>query len=133
MGTEAKYTVDIDSGGTMTDCLIAGGGALHALKLDTTPHDPGNCFYGNTDPRGLSSDPPNIQSPPFNQCGVPNGSSDPVLTSELLCATQLVFPCPGLPDAHYPRTTQVRLMPVPPEPAMPDPCVGVPANPWCPA
>ena len=39
MGTEAKYTVDIDSGGTMTDCLIAGGGALHALKLDTTPHD----------------------------------------------------------------------------------------------
>jgi hypothetical protein len=101
------------------------------IALDTTPHDPGNCFYGNTDPNGLSSDPPNIQSPPFNQCGVPNGSSDPVLTSELLCATQLVAPCPNLPDANYPRATNVVLKMPPAQPSMKNPCQDVPDNLWC--
>lgn len=33
------YTVDIDTGGTMTDGLIADGAELHAIKVDTTPHD----------------------------------------------------------------------------------------------
>jgi N-methylhydantoinase A/oxoprolinase/acetone carboxylase beta subunit len=33
------YTVDIDTGGTMTDGLVADGGELHAIKVDTTPHD----------------------------------------------------------------------------------------------
>ncbi|MGH9037991.1 MAG: hydantoinase/oxoprolinase family protein, partial [Acidimicrobiia bacterium] len=33
------YTVDIDTGGTMTDGLVAGGSELTAIKVDTTPHD----------------------------------------------------------------------------------------------
>jgi N-methylhydantoinase A/oxoprolinase/acetone carboxylase beta subunit len=33
------YTVDIDTGGTMTDGLVADGSDLHAIKVDTTPHD----------------------------------------------------------------------------------------------
>ena len=33
------YTVDIDTGGTMTDGLVADGRELHAIKVDTTPHD----------------------------------------------------------------------------------------------
>ena len=33
------YTVDIDTGGTMTDGLVADGAELHAIKVDTTPHD----------------------------------------------------------------------------------------------
>ena len=33
------YTVDIDTGGTMTDGLVAEGSELHAFKVDTTPHD----------------------------------------------------------------------------------------------
>ncbi|HEY3241581.1 MAG TPA: hydantoinase/oxoprolinase family protein [Acidimicrobiia bacterium] len=33
------YTVDIDTGGTMTDGLVADGPRLHAIKVDTTPHD----------------------------------------------------------------------------------------------
>ena len=33
------YTVDIDTGGTMTDGLVAGGSDLVAIKVDTTPHD----------------------------------------------------------------------------------------------
>ena len=33
------YIVDIDTGGTMTDCLVTGNGGLISLKVDTTPHD----------------------------------------------------------------------------------------------
>lgn len=33
------FTVDIDTGGTMTDALVSDGQARHAFKVDTTPHD----------------------------------------------------------------------------------------------
>jgi len=33
------FTVDIDTGGTMTDALVSDGTARHAFKVDTTPHD----------------------------------------------------------------------------------------------
>ena len=33
------YTVDIDTGGTMTDGLVSDGTDLVAVKVDTTPHD----------------------------------------------------------------------------------------------
>lgn len=33
------YNVDIDTGGTMTDGLISGGGRVLSLKVETTPHD----------------------------------------------------------------------------------------------
>lgn len=33
------FTVDIDTGGTMTDGLVADGENLVAIKVDTTPHD----------------------------------------------------------------------------------------------
>ncbi len=33
------YTVDIDTGGTMTDALVSDGSSRHAFKVDTTPHD----------------------------------------------------------------------------------------------
>ena len=33
------YTVDIDTGGTMTDGLVSDGTELLAIKVDTTPHD----------------------------------------------------------------------------------------------
>lgn len=32
-------TIDIDTGGTMTDCLVSDGSARHCVKVDTTPHD----------------------------------------------------------------------------------------------
>lgn len=32
-------TVDIDTGGTMTDALVSDGTTRHAFKVDTTPHD----------------------------------------------------------------------------------------------
>jgi acetophenone carboxylase len=33
------YSVDIDTGGTMTDGLVSGDGTVVALKAETTPHD----------------------------------------------------------------------------------------------
>lgn len=33
------FTVDIDTGGTMTDALVSDGAVRHAFKVDTTPHD----------------------------------------------------------------------------------------------
>lgn len=33
------FTVDIDTGGTMTDALVSGSGVRYACKVDTTPHD----------------------------------------------------------------------------------------------
>ncbi len=32
-------TIDIDTGGTMTDALVSDGVSRHAFKVDTTPHD----------------------------------------------------------------------------------------------
>ena len=52
--------------------------------------------------------------------------------AEALCATQLLFPGPSNPAANYPRPTKVQLMPIPRQPTMTNPCVRVPANPWCP-
>ena len=101
------------------------------VGLATTPHSPGNCFHGNTDPAGVSSDPPPAAAPLFSSCSQPNGNPDPLLTSEILCATQLVGPCPTLPGANYPRATTVTLHMPPPQATMPNPCAGVPANPWC--
>jgi LPXTG-motif cell wall-anchored protein len=59
-----------------------------------------------------------------------------VLTSEVACDSQLLFSCappPGVP-AQYPQTTKVTLKPLPTKKlaTMPDPCKGVPTNPWCP-
>ena len=33
------FTVDIDTGGTMTDALVSDGKEIRAFKVDTTPHD----------------------------------------------------------------------------------------------
>ena len=32
-------TIDIDTGGTMTDALVTDGANRHCIKVDTTPHD----------------------------------------------------------------------------------------------
>ena len=101
------------------------------IGMADTPHDPGNCFHDNSDPDGLTSDPPNAQSPPYNPCGSANGNPEPLLVSEILCATQLVAPCPTLPEANYPRPTKVDPQMPPPQPTMPNPCAGAPDNPWC--
>ncbi|MFN8163081.1 MAG: hypothetical protein U0R26_04470 [Solirubrobacterales bacterium] len=107
------------------------------IGLSTMYHDPGNCFSGDSVPDG--TDPSNIETNPSYQpsggmCTSANSGDQTVLAAEALCATQLVFPCPGLPAASYPRpAARFSLPPAPSNlPSMPEVCADVPRNPWCP-
>lgn len=106
------------------------------IGLATAPNNPGNCFTGDSVPDG--TDPPGIESNPLyaptgGMCTTANGGDDPALVAEALCATQLLGPsCPQSPLTKYDRPdAQFALPPIPAEPGMPNPCAGVPSNPWC--
>jgi hypothetical protein len=93
--------------------------------------EPQNCFAGNRAPDG--SAPANLeQAQPT--CGVTTTAANTGgdLFPQVLCDTGLA-PCPA--GASYPTPNgTVILKPLPRSlPTMPDPCAGVPANPWCPA
>ncbi|MGH8456905.1 MAG: hypothetical protein ACRETE_07965 [Stenotrophobium sp.] len=102
----------------------------------TDPNDPGNCWHDNADTSGtLSSEPLLIQTT-HGTCGQPN-TGDPLtspLGIQVACNTQALFSCPTTAVANYPRQTKIQLMAIPHnQTTMPDPCAGVPTNPWCPA
>jgi hypothetical protein len=90
-----------------------------------------NCFRGNDDPDG--SAPANLeQTQP--KCGVTakTANAGGELFPQVLCDTGLAA-CP--PGAKYPTpngTVVLKALPIG-LPTMPNPCNGVPANPWCPA
>jgi hypothetical protein len=93
-------------------------------------HDPGNCWHGNFDPHGVTSAPANIQTT-LGTCGVAN-QRDATVETEGLCESGLdPQACASLPLLHFPTKTATVLLPIPREQSMPDPCAGVPANPWC--
>lgn len=92
------------------------------------PGEPANCFAGNTTTHG--STPADLeQTNP--KCGVTQTDSvKPAdLLAQVLCDTNFGT-CP--PGATYPKKTGVVMHPLPVNlPTMPNPCKGVPANPWC--
>jgi hypothetical protein len=98
---------------------------------------PANCFTGNTDSAGLTSEPPQIQSlPSYADCNTRPanaGNPNPVLAAQLNCAGGVLATCPNTPVDDYPRTTAVAIRMAPAQVTMPNPCAGVPTNPWCPA
>ncbi len=90
---------------------------------------PQNCFSGNIDPEG--SAPANLEKIQPT-CGAITKASNTggALFYQVLCDTGFGS-CPK--GAKYPESKQVILTAVPKNlPSMPNPCVGVPANPWCP-
>lgn len=93
---------------------------------------PRNCFVDNYDPLGLTSDPANLQAPSVDgpPCAAKGVGDDTALRAQIFCAAGLLT-CP--PGSSYPRATRVQLLPLTPRPTMPDPCAGVPTNPWCPS
>lgn len=127
------------------------------IGLATIAHSPGNCFSGDSDRNGLTTDPAGLESglpgnpyQPVNMmCTTANAGDMGVLAGEVLCATQLLAPCPTLntlcafnptlpciaqvPCAAicYPRPTPFTLHMPPAQTTMPNPCAGVPANPYC--
>jgi hypothetical protein len=98
-------------------------------------YTPRNCFYGNTDSSGsVTSEPDNIQSAGVDgqPCAAKGSGIDLAMAAELACAT------PGQPCllpsflADYPGQSTTVMMPLPNLQSMPQPCAGVPANPFCP-
>jgi hypothetical protein len=92
--------------------------------------NPRNCFSGNT---FTTSDPPNIESVDGGPCpsSSPGTGDSAVLASQLVCASGLPpMPCPG---ANYPQAgpDAPKILAVPAQSTMPNPCEGVPDNPWC--
>lgn len=99
---------------------------------------PTNCFAGNHGANGgaLTSDAATLQQM-HSQC---NGaatsaeSSNPQFLTEVLCDTgvSLTSGPPSCPNGIYPQPTQIVMHPLPKHlVSMPNPCAGVPANPWC--
>jgi hypothetical protein len=108
------------------------------------PNEPTDCFHGNRDRAGLTTSPSNAQQM-YPKCQgkmvvpsdmTPGGA---MFTEEVACDATLPLPtvgkAPCAPGDHYPRRKRVIMHPLPPRsklPTMPNPCRGVPANPWCP-
>jgi len=116
--------------------------------LSQTPPEnltaPANCWHDNTDTAGSVSQWPLTLQTTQATCGgnvYPDSASTAVLTVQALCDTDFLSQAsPSAPSctlpvvASYPKTTTVTLKPLPAGLApMPDPCAGVPVNPWCPS
>jgi hypothetical protein len=102
---------------------------------------PTDCFSGNVQPGGApaTSTPANLEQtdPTCNgQTVAPSQTAAGQLTTEVLCDTQVSLspgsPPPCQPTDHYPRLSKVVIHKLPKTlKSMPNPCAGVPANPWC--
>jgi len=111
--------------------------------FSNTEPGPTSCFAGNTEEGGGS-----VKSAPSNaeqlyptctgQTVLPSDLNPQSLqfTAEVACDSQASVPplgaVPCAPTDHYPRRTAVVMHPLPRNLAtMPNPCAGVPSNPWC--
>jgi hypothetical protein len=126
---------------SFTDNGFFGNPSNGDIGFLTLAHNPGNCAAKNTNTDGpVKAFPPLITTTPSVYACTdpigPNAGDVTVQTLEALCDTELLFQCPTVanpPVINYPRTTGVSLHMPPAQPTMPDPCAGVPVNPWCPA
>lgn len=113
----------------------------HATNGDIAAYNllsgnPTNCYRGNTDPKGLTTSPAGLeQSHPACTGAAADASPNVPLIEEVLCGNEGVLvgvsiKCPG--GKQYPARTHVAMHALPSNLAtMPNPCRGVPANPWC--
>jgi hypothetical protein len=135
IGTAPCYFVAF--GSTVTQNRFANNGGFDNptngdLADLTIRWHPSNCFTGNLDTAGpLTSDPKQIESPSvLGLCGGDGKGDYKTLFAQVVCAALNLCGTGG----KYPQPTVVQLLPVPhTQPSMPDPCAGVPANPWCPS
>ena len=110
-------------------------GQFDQLNFEKHPSD---CFRGNKDASGhLTAEAKKLEKahPTCTNGDVPPNINVPFL-NEVLCDSQVSVPPFGCqPGDHYPRRTKVVMhKPLPARsklPTMPNPCQGVPKNPWC--
>ena len=98
-------------------------------QITWSGNEPSNCFRGNHAPNG--SAPSNLEAIQPT-CGVTTkaGNHGGALLNQVLCDTGYGT-CKGV--GSYPQSSKVILTSVPKNlPTMPNPCAGVPTNPWCP-
>ena len=71
---------------------------------------------------------------PHGICGIPDKGKGivSILSLQVACDSEDLGNRPKTPVSDYPRRTVVQMMPLAPQPSMPDPCLDVPRNPWCP-
>ncbi len=123
------------TGNTLTNNGFFGNQANVDLAEISNLNNPGNCWHGNVNTSGtVTSEPKTIQSPPHSECGIPD-SGEPLtspLGAQVACNTGFFAECPKSVVANYPRREKVVMQPLPTQATMPDPCVGVPRNGWCP-
>ena len=133
-----------DSGNALIDNSFSHNGSYgnptngDFAELTTLP-GPSNCFRGNTEEGGggVTSSPAGLQQTKPTCGGNALPDPNPAFFAEVACDSQIsigpsAVPC--LPTDHYPRRAKVVMHPLPTGLAtMPNPCTGVPANPWCPA
>jgi hypothetical protein len=148
-------------GGTLNSPLLGNGSCLfddwgNALLNNTFAHNggygnptngdfeqqsfeshPSNCFSGNRDVAGSLNPASAALEQAYPTCttsNVPANFNVPFL-NESLCDSQIKVPPFGCqPGDHYPRRTRVIMHPLPKGlKTMPNPCAGVPRNPWCPS
>jgi hypothetical protein len=118
-------------------------GDFEAANLE--PNEPTDCFHGNHKVGGgpptatpTTTEPPSMLQQTYPRC---NGKKVPPNTNlqfieEAACDSQIAFPpggtIPCAPTDHYPRRTKIVMHPLPKKlKTMPNPCAGVPKNPWC--
>ena len=95
-----------------------------------------DCWHGNTG-EGLSGEPtsePKAIQKTHGTCSEKDIGGESLaspLAAQATCDSQLLAECPGAPGVSYPRE-ETKMMPLPKEPSMPNPCIGVPFNAWCP-
>ncbi|MHB8656459.1 MAG: hypothetical protein ACYC91_00670 [Solirubrobacteraceae bacterium] len=99
---------------------------------------PTNCYSGNREASGAlaSSSPSNLQQQYPTCNGRPSAANpNPSFLSEVLCDSQvqLLSGVPAVcPTGQYPRRKQIIMHPLPRGlRKMPNPCAGVPSDPWC--
>jgi hypothetical protein len=93
----------------------------------SSENTPGNCYAGNSDPAGLTSDPPNIEAT-HGDCTATNSGNGlgRELAAQVICDTEIFAPCPADPDHVYPRTKKVVMPRLKTQPTMPNPSHGIP-------
>jgi hypothetical protein len=95
-------------------------------------HTPGNCWHENKDAAGLTTAPEKLQQT-NGTCGIAHAGAQlgSTLTAQVICASEVFGSCPSKPGNAYPRRTKLVLPALAAQPSMPNPCAGLPSNPWC--
>ena len=105
-------------------------GDFEQLNLESHPSD---CFNGNRDPAGLTAVSAALEKSYPSCTGSPAMNFNAPFLNEVLCDSGVaISPFGCQPGDHYPRLQAPIMHRLPNNlKTMPNPCLGVPSNPWC--